>query len=126
MRIFMKIKALLLGTLLLANIASAQYLCTYEAHITNSDKINSSGKSLVTGKNKASAAAILQQDRADFWNGVSDETGEADCYFDTQTNRQTISKKLSRGNISQTTINRIVNKGGYFTVDVYTTHIDVH
>ncbi|WP_066802185.1 hypothetical protein [Moraxella oblonga] len=121
----MKIKALLLGTLLLTNLTFAQYLCTYEAHITNSDKINSSGKNLATGNTKASAAAILQQDRADFWNGVSDETGEADCYFDSKANRQTMSQKLSRGSISQTTINRIVNKGGYFTVDVYSTHIDV-
>lgn len=122
----MKLKTLLAGCLLITNLSFAEPLCTYSAYITATDKSNSSGQSLIQGNNKLSVAAILQQDRADFYSGYSDqEEGEHDCYFYSAQNRKTLAKKLSEGNISQATINRIVNKGGWFTVEIHSTHINV-
>ncbi|MDO4896503.1 MAG: hypothetical protein Q3971_03985 [Moraxella sp.] len=124
----MKLKALLLSVLLVSGFAHAKYLCSYETYISQNNTVNSEGKSLARGNTKASAAAIIQQDRADFyqdWRDSADENDDADCYFNKKTNRMKIPAMLNRGSISASTIRQIVQGNVWISVDVYSTHIDV-
>lgn len=112
------VKFLLVASLLWSGMANAGYLCSYSTTIDDSNKYNTSGGTL------KSAAAIIQQERADFYHGgVS--YGERDCYFDTKTNRMKIAKMLSVGSISPKLSRHIVNGNPSIQVDIYSTHIDV-
>lgn len=115
---FGRIKVLLIGSLLLSGVANAGYLCSYTTTIDDSNKYNTSGGAL------KSAADIIQQERADFYNGgVS--YGDDDCYFDIKNNRMHIAKMLSEGSISPKLSKHIVNGNPSIRVDIYSTHIDV-
>lgn len=115
---FGRVKCLFIASLLLSGVANAGYLCSYSTTIDDSNKYNASGGTL------KSAAAIIQQERADFHNGGI-SYGEDDCYFDTKNNRMHIAKMLSEGSISPKLSKHIVNGNPSIRVDIYSTHIDV-
>ena len=121
----MKLKTLaVVATLFaLSPLANAGYLCSYDAQITSSNKSNTSGANLAKSKNRASAAAILQQERADHYTYGNDN--DDDCYFSSKSNRMKIASMLNRGHISQATINSIVSGEPSVHVDVYSNFISV-
>lgn len=106
--------------------AFAGYLCSYTAYISDENKYNSNGKSLVGGVNRTTAAAILRQNRADIYKFGQGSFGDTtDCYFHSLKNRGRFPSLLNKGSISKSTISQIVNGNPLLQVDVYTTHIDV-
>lgn len=46
--------------------ATDTFICSYTAQISPQDKLNSSGKSIISGYDKKSVIAILRQDRANY------------------------------------------------------------
>lgn len=118
----MKKFMLIAAAMIAAQASYAGYLCSYSAYIENSDRYNSNGTYLVSGHNKSSAAAVLRQERADYYRGGP---GSNDCYFHRQANRATMAEKLRRGSISSSAMNKVLYSDGRITVDIYSTHIVV-
>lgn len=123
----MKLKVLALTAIMLVSATShAKYLCSYTAYISDNNKVNSSGKSVVSGVNKSSVAQILRQNRADVHRfGVGTFGDSDDCYFASSKNRSRIPTMLNKGSISQSTIRQIVNGNPLLQVDIYSDRIDV-
>lgn len=106
--------------------AYAEYLCSYTAYISDGNKYNSNGVSVIKGVNKNSAAQVLRQNRADVHRfGVGTFGDTEDCYFDSIETRNQLPQMLNRGNISKSTIRQIINGNPLLQVDVYSTYIDV-
>lgn len=121
-------KALILSAIMLASLTSVahgKYLCSYTTFIDNDNKYNSSGQPLAKSVSKASAAAILQQDRADV-HRFGNDTDQKDCYFNTTAKRQKMASMLNKGSISKQLIHDIVRGNPQVAVNIYTTHIDVY
>ncbi|TWV80336.1 hypothetical protein [Moraxella sp. VT-16-12] len=118
----------LLAIITLAGVstAHAKYLCSYTAYISQGDKYNSSGKFLGSHANRATAAAILQQDRANAhrFTELRDEGDNIDCYFNTTQKRKKMAAMLQKGSISQAAINDIVHGDPVVNVEVH--HDRVH
>lgn len=91
---------------------------SYTTHILDGHKYNTNDKKL------QNASAIIQQERADFHNGMPSR-GSNDCYFGHKENRMKIAKMLSIGSISPRLAKQIVTGNPYIRVDIYTTHIEV-
>lgn len=109
----------------LTGVANAKYLCSYITYIDDENKYNSSGQPLAKSVSKASAAAILQQDRADV-HRFGNDTDQKDCYFNTTAKRQKMASMLNKGSISKQLIHDIVRGNPTVWVHIYTTHIDVY
>lgn len=123
----MKLKTLaIIGALLASTSSYAGYLCSYTAYISDSNKYNSDGKSVVNGVNLQSAGQVLRQNRADIHRfGVGTFGDTSDCYFDDINHRSRIPTMLKKGSISKNTIRQIVTGNPLLTVDVYSTHLEV-
>lgn len=102
-------------------VAEAQPLCSYNAKISDADKKNSAGASLTTaGVNKASLAAVIRQDRANFHQfKVRDAEDEADCVFSDKQMRAKIESMINASSIDAKTIESIVTRNPIVTVAVY-------
>lgn len=126
-KILLSMVLMLISPLSFAELDSAaddeQPIETYIAEIGNNDHFNSSGVRLTT------AAAILQQDRANVSEGVSidkfDQGMDDNSFFAQKSNRVKLASMLSRGYISPDTANAIVNDNPTVTVRVYRSHIEV-
>lgn len=118
---------LALMTLASFSNAHAKYLCSYTAYISEDDKYNSSGKHLGTKATRATAAAILQQDRANThrFTDMRDDIDDMDCYFDTTAKRKRMAAMLQKGSISKATINNIVMGNPTINVEVHSDRIHV-
>ena len=106
--------------------AHADYLCSYQARISGRDKFNSKGTPVVSGINKASVAAAIRQDRANFhmWN-IRDVDDTDDCAFASTKNRERLQNMLLRGNISKRAMREIYSGTPLIQVDVYTDYVNV-
>ena len=125
----MKLKslAILSVTILLSTTSHARYLCSYYAHISDNDKYNSSGLSVITGYNKASAAAVLRQDRANFYKfGDRDYGDTGDCVMQSQQQRAKFENYLRNGTATSSAIQRIIDGNPTVKVDIYTDSINVN
>lgn len=118
----------LFALILLTGVSTshAKYLCSYTAYISDADKYNSSGVPLGKSTTRATAAAILQQDRANVHRfGASDSGDSEDCYFDTTQKRKKMTAMLNKGAISQATIKSIVQSDPVVHVEIHSDRINV-
>lgn len=103
-----------------ATTALAQPLDTYRARLSEKDHYNSSGTPL------NSAAAIIRQDRANFYVfGKMDPEDEADTFFSDKANRARLEKMLFRGAISDDDLDVIINGTPVIRVDIFADHVEV-
>jgi hypothetical protein len=118
---------LLIGAFLSAGLirsAKAQglgdYVETYTARLSARDHYNSNGQRL------RSAAAIIRQDRANFYvYGLRDGEDEPDPYFSNKSNRARLEEMLENGRSTPDAVDRIVNGMPLIRVDIYATGINV-
>jgi hypothetical protein len=87
---------------------------SYIAFLSESDHFNSNGQRLT------SAAAIIRQDRANYYRfGRGDPEDEDDRFFRDIGNREALERMLERGRATPGTISRIVNGTALIRVDIY-------
>jgi hypothetical protein len=95
----------------------------YIAELGEQDHFNSNGDRLTT------AAAILQQDRANVHQAIAidrnDQAADDNAFFAQKANRAKLASMLSNGYISPDTENNILNGTPVVTVKVYRDHIEV-
>lgn len=119
----------LIGLLFFANAAfagdfaedSEDFICSYTARISDDDKLNSSGNSVVSGVNKASVAAILRQDRANLHEfGLGDyEDNDGSCDFSNSAARQQLAKDvIANADLTKAQIRRIVRGNPLIKVEI--------
>ena len=120
------IAAALCAVLCAAPALAGEYMCSYQARISDQDKFNSKGDPVVTGANKSSVAMAIRQDRANFHKfGIRDPEDEGDCIFDSPDRRQRLQNMLVKGQISKRAMYAIRDGNPMISVDVYTDHVDV-
>lgn len=103
-----------------ATTVLAQPIDTYRARLSERDHSNSSGISL------NSAAAIIRQDRANFYVfGKIDPEDEADSFFSDKANRARLEKMLFRGALSDDDLDAIINGTPVIRVDIFADHVEV-
>jgi hypothetical protein len=96
------------------------YVETYTARLSPRDHYNSNGVRL------QSAAAIIRQDRANYYvYGLRDSEDEPDPYFSSKNNRARLEEMLENGRTTPDAIDRIVNGTPLIRVDIYATGISV-
>jgi hypothetical protein len=109
----------LLSFLLLTGSAPAQNdldqpIESYVARLSAKDHFNSNGQRLT------SAAAIIRQDRANFYvYGVRDPEDESDSFFQSKENRALLETLLERGRTTPGAVQRVVNGTPLIRVEVY-------
>jgi hypothetical protein len=97
-----------------------QLVESYSARLSPRDHYNSNGERL------RSAAAIIRQDRANFYvYGLRDDEDEPDPYFSSKGNRARLEQMLENGRTTPEAIYRVVNGTPLIRVDIYATGISV-
>ncbi len=97
-----------------------QLVESYSARLSPRDHYNSNGERL------RSAAAIIRQDRANFYvYGLRDDEDEPDPYFSSKGNRARLEEMLENGRTTPEAIDRVVNGTPLIRVDIYATGISV-
>lgn len=87
-----------------APAAACQLIASYTARLGAADHFNSNGVRLT------SAAAIIRQDRANFYEfGRADPEDDSDPYFASKQNRATLERMLRNGQSSGSALAEIVN-----------------
>ena len=115
-------KLLLSGLLVLTAAVSAHagYIESYTARLIDRDHYNSNGEKL------ESAAAIIRQNRANFYvYGIRTDEDEPDSFFSRKSNRALLEQLLEHGTATPVVTNEIINQTPLIRVDVYTEHVDV-
>lgn len=106
----------------------AEPLCTYEARISEQDKYNSKGKSLLQGDEVSTtiAAAIIRQDRANYHEfDIRDDEDQDDCVFSDKSNRASLEKRLTKRSINKGILRQIIFDNPLIKVKVYTDSISI-
>ncbi len=106
----------------------AELLCTYEARISEQDKFNSKGKSLLQGDKVSTtiAAAIIRQDRANYHEfDKQDDEDQDDCVFADKSNRASLEERLTKRSIDKSVLRQIIFDNPLIEVKVYTDSIRV-
>ena len=116
----MKVCVAVCGFLAIASSASAAPIESYTARLSAQDHFNSSGERLET------AAAIIRQDRANFYvYGSQDGEDEGDSFFVSKANRARLESMLARGRFSQGAKRAILNGSPLIHVEIYDDFINV-
>ncbi|MDO4222791.1 MAG: hypothetical protein Q4D05_02010 [Acinetobacter sp.] len=106
--------------------SSSGPICSYTAFISDNDKYNSSGNPVFSGNNVSSFAAILRQDRANFYVfGSGDAADTADCMMSSKQNRARFESMMLNGTHDQTAIDKVVYGNPIVHVDLYENYIHV-
>ena len=93
---------------------------SYTARLSARDHFNSNGERL------QSAAAIIRQDRANFYvYGLRDSEDQPDSYFSNKGNRARLEQLLDNGRTTRDAIYRVINGTPLIRVDIYTNGISV-
>jgi hypothetical protein len=115
--------AAMLGAVLVRRVDAqilGQLVESYSARLSPRDHYNSNGERL------RSAAAIIRQDRANFYvYGLRDNEDEPDPYFSSKGNRARLEQMLENGRTTPEAIYRVVNGTPLIRVDIYATGISV-
>lgn len=94
--------------------AAEQPLTSYDARLSAQDHFNSTGERLT------SVAAIIRQDRANYYvYGNRDAEDEGDSFFADKANRERLEEFLNNGRISASAERAILNGSPLTHVDVY-------
>ena len=97
-----------------------EYIETYTARLSPADHYNSNGVRL------HSAAAIIRQDRANYYvYGIRDSEDQPDSFFSDKSNRARMEQMLENGRATPDAVYRIVNGTPLIRVDIYSTGINV-
>jgi hypothetical protein len=97
-----------------------EYTETYTARLSPADHYNSNGVRL------HSAAAIIRQDRANYYvYGIRDSEDEPDSFFSVKSNRARMEQMLENGRSTPDAVYKIVNETPLIRVDIYSTGINV-
>jgi hypothetical protein len=97
-----------------------EYTETYTARLSPADHYNSNGVRL------QSAAAIIRQDRANYYvYRIRDREDEPDSFFSIKSNRARMEQMLENGRATPDAVYKIVNETPLIRVDIYSTGINV-
>ena len=97
-----------------------EYTETYTARLSPADHYNSNGVRL------HSAAAIIRQDRANYYvYRIRDSEDEPDSFFSIKSNRARMEQMLENGRATPDAVYKIVNETPLIRVDIYSTGINV-
>ncbi|QND52584.1 hypothetical protein HB779_12225 [Phyllobacterium sp. 628] len=106
--------------LVLQTASYAQPIDSYTARLSSTDHFNSNGQRL------DSAAAIIRQDRANYYvYGERDSEDAGDSFFRSKENRARLESMLNHGNFTQGTRRAIINGTPLIHVDIYEDYIEV-
>lgn len=113
--------------LLATNAAlAAEPICSYTAKLSEQDKVNSSGTSLLQGANKSTLAAVIRQDRANYYVfNKKDAQDTSDCKFSDKNARAQIDQLVSASNISDDIIKSALTKQDVFEIVIYDKSIGI-
>lgn len=93
---------------------------SYTARLSSRDHFNSNGERL------RAPAAIIRQDRANFYvYGIRDEEDEGDSFFSAKSNRARLEQLLDNGRTTRQAANSVVNGTPLIRVDIYDNGITV-
>jgi hypothetical protein len=96
------------------------FIESYTARLSPRDHYNSNGVRLT------SAAAIIRQDRANFYAyGIRDSEDEPDSFFSSKGNRARLEEMLENGRATREAIYRVINGTPLIRVDIYANGINV-
>jgi hypothetical protein len=96
------------------------YTESYTARLSPADHYNSNGVRL------HSAAAIIRQDRANYYvYRIRDSEDEPDSFFSIKSNRARMEQMLENGRATPDAVYKIVNETPLIRVDIYSTGINV-
>ena len=96
------------------------FIESYTARLSPRDHYNSNGVRLT------SAAAIIRQDRANFYvYGMRDSEDEPDSFFSNKSNRARLEEMLENGRATRDALYRVVNGTPLIRVDIYANGINV-
>ena len=96
------------------------FIESYTARLSPRDHYNSNGVRLT------SAAAIIRQDRANFYvYGMRDSEDEPDSFFSNKGNRARLEEMLENGRATRDALYRVVNGTPLIRVDIYANGINV-
>jgi hypothetical protein len=96
------------------------FIESYTARLSPRDHYNSNGVRLT------SAAAIIRQDRANFYvYGMRDSEDEPDSFFSNKSNRARLEEMLENGRATRDAIYTIINGTPLIRVDIYANGINV-
>lgn len=107
---------------------NAEMLCSYVARISEQDKRNSAGDSLIDDQKSllAVAAAIIRQDRANYHEfDKADNEDKWDCVFADKQRRSQLEQQLSNSKASQKSVRQIVEGNPLIRVNIYPDYVDV-
>jgi hypothetical protein len=97
-----------------------EYTETYTARLSPADHYNSNGVRL------HSAAAIIRQDRANYYvYGIRDSEDEPDSFFSVKSNRARLEQMLENGRATPDAVDKIVNGTPLIRVEIYSNGINV-
>ena len=102
-------------------------VCVYQAEISVDDKYNSSGEFLETGYTKNAVAAVIRQDRANFYkfNPGGDPNDSPGCVFQSQNRRAYLEKLVRKSRLSPQVIRRIIDENPVIEVQVYSKSVRI-
>ena len=96
------------------------FIESYTARLSPRDHYNRNGVRLT------SAAAIIRQDRANFYvYGLRDSEDEPDSFFSSKSNRARLEEMLENGRATRIAIDRVINGTPLIRVDIYANGINV-
>lgn len=116
------------NTSTLSTVTNSQdgLLCSYQAKISDNDKFNGSGKLIATEYNQATVAAILRQDRANFYKyNIRDTEDTSDCLMSSKDQRATFEKLMLNGTMDNSAIHAIIDGNPVVSVDLFPNHANV-
>jgi hypothetical protein len=91
-----------------------RFIESYNARLSARDHFNSNGERL------RSAAAIIRQDRANFYvYGLRDDEDEPDSFFSIKANRARLEQMLENGRTTPAAASSVVNGTPLIRVDIY-------
>ena len=101
-------------------VSTSMALCTYTTKISDADKKNSSGVPFPLTNNKATVAAIIRQDRANYHQfNIRDKEDQTDCVFADKTKRALIEKSIADAPISPELIPMIVEQHPVLSITIF-------
>ncbi len=104
----------------ISKVTTVTPICTYTTKISANDKKNSSGVEFPLTKTKSTVAAIIRQDRANYYQfNVRDAEDQADCLFSDKGKRALIEKGINESVLSPELIQSIVEQNPVLAITVF-------